>query len=68
MGAIHREMNNAKWFWTAILYQCGFAYIVSFTIYQIGMVCIGKGNILGAIIAGIIVVFLGIGLFRKKKA
>jgi len=36
MGAIRREMNNAKWFWGAIGYQCGLAYIVSLCIYQIG--------------------------------
>lgn len=36
MGAIKREMNNAKWFWFAIGYQCGLAYVVSMCIYQIG--------------------------------
>ncbi len=36
MGAIKREMNNAKWFWFAIGYQTGLAYIVSLCIYQIG--------------------------------
>ena len=36
MGAIKREMNNAKWFWFAIGYQCGLAYVVSLCIYQIG--------------------------------
>ena len=36
MGAIKREMNNAKWFWFAIGYQCILAYIVSLCIYQIG--------------------------------
>ena len=35
MGAIKREMNNAKWFWFAIGYQCGLAYIVSLCIYQL---------------------------------
>ncbi|BBF41403.1 ferrous iron transport protein B [Lachnospiraceae bacterium KM106-2] len=37
MGAIKREMNSAKWFWTAIGYQTGLAYVVSLCIYQIGM-------------------------------
>ncbi len=37
IGAIRREMNNSKWTWFAILYQCGWAYVVSFIIYQIGM-------------------------------
>ena len=36
MGAIKREMNNVKWFWFAIGYQCGLAYVVSLCIYQIG--------------------------------
>ena len=37
MGAIKREMNNRKWFWFAIGYQCGLAYVVSLCIYQIGI-------------------------------
>ena len=37
IGAIKREMNNAKWTWAAIGYQCGFAYVVSFIIYQLGL-------------------------------
>ncbi len=36
MGAIKREMNNARWFWFAIGYQCGLAYVVSLCIYQFG--------------------------------
>ena len=36
MGAIKREMNSRKWFWTAIGYQCGVAYAVSLCIYQFG--------------------------------
>lgn len=36
MGAIWREMNNAKWFWFAIGYQCGLAYLVSLVVYRIG--------------------------------
>ena len=36
MGAIKREMNNRKWFWIAIGYQTGLAYVVSMCIYQIG--------------------------------
>ena len=37
MGAIKREMNNAKWTWFAIGYQCGFAYVISLMIYNIGL-------------------------------
>ena len=36
MGAIKREMNSAKWFWIAISYQCGLAYVTALCIYQIG--------------------------------
>ena len=36
MGAIKREMNNAKWTWAAIGYMCGFAYVISLIVYQIG--------------------------------
>ena len=36
MGAIKREMNNTKWFWIAIGYQCGFAYVCSLIVYQLG--------------------------------
>ena len=38
MGAIRREMNSRKWFWFAIGYECGFAYLVALVIYQIGAV------------------------------
>ncbi|MDR0405547.1 MAG: ferrous iron transporter B, partial [Clostridiales bacterium] len=37
MGAIKREMNNIKWFWIAIGYQCVLAYIVALCVYQFGM-------------------------------
>ena len=37
IGAIKREMNNAKWTWAAIGYQCGFAYVISLMIYNIGL-------------------------------
>jgi ferrous iron transport protein B len=45
MGAIRREMNNAKWFWFAIGYQCVFAYIVAFCVYQFGMLLSGQFGI-----------------------
>ncbi len=50
MGAIKREMNNAKWFWFAIGYQCGLAYVVSLCLYQIGMLFTGVFGI-GTIVA-----------------
>ncbi len=42
MGAIRREMNSAKWFWIAVGYQCGIAYVASFCINQIGMLFSGS--------------------------
>ena len=50
MGAIKREMNNTKWFWIAVGYQCGFAYVVSLIIYQLGSLFAGTGSILGSIV------------------
>ncbi|MDO4567697.1 MAG: ferrous iron transport protein B [Clostridia bacterium] len=43
MGAIKREMNNAKWTWGAIGYMCGFAYVVSLIVYQLGSLFAGGG-------------------------
>ena len=51
MGAIKREMNNAKWFWFAIGYQCGLAYIVSLCIYQFGTLFTGGGFGLWTVVA-----------------
>jgi ferrous iron transport protein B len=42
MGAIRREMNSPKWFWAAIGYQCGLAYVVSLCVYQFGMMFSGS--------------------------
>ena len=66
IGAIKREMNNAKWTWFAILYQCGFAYAVAFMITQFGWALTGNINVIGLIFA--IAVFAGIiyMLFIKK--
>ena len=51
MGAIKREMNNAKWTWFAIGYQCGFAYLVGLMINQFGNAFTGSLNIIGLIAA-----------------
>lgn len=59
MGAIKREMNNAKWFWFAIGYQCGLAYIVSMCIYQIGtLVTTGAFGIGTAIAFAFVLAFI----------
>ncbi len=51
MGAIRREMNNAKWTWFAIGYECFFAYLVAFVVYQIWNLFAGAGSIIGVILA-----------------
>jgi ferrous iron transport protein B len=67
MGAIKREMNSAKWFWTAIGYQCGFAYLVGLVIYQFGSLFTGNGNVIGTIVAILIVAFAIYMLVRPYK-
>ncbi|MDE7098186.1 MAG: ferrous iron transporter B [Ruminococcus sp.] len=70
MGAIKREMNNAKWTAFAITYQCGFAYIVSFVIYQLGSLFTGNTTalgIIGAIIAVAVVVFAVYLVFKPYQ-
>ncbi len=51
IGAIKREMNNAKWTWFAIGYQCGFAYLIALMINQFGGALTGNFNIIGFIFA-----------------
>ena len=51
IGAIKREMNNAKWTWFAIGYQCGFAYLISLMINQFGGLFTGSVNVIGLIFA-----------------
>jgi ferrous iron transport protein B len=67
MGAIKREMNNAKWTWAAIGYMCGFAYLISLMIYQFGKLFTGGGFGIGTVAAIIALVFLLYMLFRKNK-
>jgi len=66
IAAIRREMNNVKWFWTAIGYQCGFAYIVSLCIYQYGMLFSGSFGF-GTVTALMLTVVLIFQLFRPYK-
>ncbi len=66
IGAIKREMNNAKWTWFAILYQCGFAYVIALIINQIGGIFIGKMNIIGLIFAIAALAGMVYMLFIKK--
>ncbi|MCI5625770.1 MAG: ferrous iron transport protein B [Clostridiales bacterium] len=54
IGAIKREMNNAKWTWFAIGYQCGFAYLIALMVNQFGNALCGSVNVVG-LLAGIVV-------------
>ena len=67
MGAIKREMNNTKWFWIAIGYQCGFAYLVALVINQIGRLFTGAGFGVGTVVAFVIIVAFIYLLFRPYK-
>ena len=66
IGAIKREMNNAKWTWFAIGYQCGFAYVIAFLINQIGGIFTGNLNIVGLIFAILLLAGMIYMLFFKK--
>ncbi|WP_026834398.1 ferrous iron transporter B [Eubacterium xylanophilum] len=66
IGAIKREMNNAKWTWFAILYQCGFAYVIAFMINQFGGLFTGNMNVIGVVFAVAALVAMIYMLFFKK--
>lgn len=67
MGAIKREMNNTKWFWIAIGYQCGFAYICSLIVYQLGSLFNGGSFGFGTIVGFILLIGLIYLLVRPSK-
>ena len=67
MGAIKREMNNAKWFWFAIGYQCGLAYIVSMCVYQIGTLITTGAFGIGTVVSFLCVIGFIYLLFRPYK-
>ena len=66
IGAIKREMNNAKWTWFAIGYQCVFAYAVALMINQFGALFTGSVNVIGLIAALLVLAFIIYMLFFKK--
>ncbi len=66
IGAIKREMNNAKWTWFAIGYQCVFAYAVALMINQFGALFTGSVNVIGLIFALLVLAFIIYMLFFKK--
>ena len=67
MGAIKREMNNAKWFWFAIGYQTLLAYVVSLCIYQIGTLITAGTFGVGTVVAFILIIGFLYLLFRPYK-
>ncbi len=73
MGAIKREMNNAKWTWAAIGYMCGFAYVASLIVYQLGNAFTGNLNPIGLVtavlcLAGMIWLLVRRGSGAKKSS
>ena len=67
IGAIKREMNNSKWTWFAIAYQCLFAYAIGLAVFQIGKVFVGGVSVIGLIVALAIVCAMCYQLFRPYK-
>ena len=66
IGAIKREMNNAKWTWFAIGYQCGFAYVIALMINQFGGMFTGNANAIGLVFAFAALAGIVYMLFFKK--
>ena len=66
MGAIRREMNNAKWTWAAIGYLCVFAYVISLIVYQLGLFFTGNGFTVGTAFGVVLLAALLWLLFRKN--
>ncbi len=67
IGAIKREMNNAKWTWFAIGYQCGLAYVVALCIYQLWTAFTGGGFGVRTIVAILLIIGFVYLLFRPYK-
>ena len=67
MGAIKREMNSRKWFWFAIGYECGFAYVIALIVNQIGNLFAGKVNVIGLIFAIALIALIIYMLVRPYK-
>ena len=67
IGAIKREMNNAKWTWFAIGYQCLFAYVIALIVNQLGAVAEGRTNILGIIVSVALIAVMVYMLFKPYK-
>ena len=67
IGAIKREMNSRKWTWFAIGYQCGFAWVIAFLVWQIGRFIVGGVSVVGVILAFAMLAALLWQLFKPYK-
>jgi len=67
IGAIKREMNSRKWTWFAIAYQCGFAWVIGFIVWQVGRLFVGGMNIVGLVIALVLLGLLCWQLFKPYQ-
>ena len=67
IGAIKREMNSRKWTWFAIGYQCGFAWVMAFIVWQLGRLFTGGMNVVGLILALVLLALLLWQLFKPYK-
>lgn len=67
IGAIRREMSSGKWTWFAILYQCGFAYLIALIVNQLGSLFAGNGSILGTVAAVLCLAALIFMLVRPHR-
>ena len=67
IGATKREMNNAKWTWFAIGYQCVFAYAIALMVNQFGLLFSGNVNVISLIFALAVLVFMLYMLFKASK-
>ena len=67
MGAIKREMNSAKWTLFAIGYQCGFAWVMAFIVWQLGRLFAGGVNVVGLVLALVMLAALLWQLFKPYK-
>ena len=66
IGAIRREMNNARWTWFAIGYQCVFAYAAALMVNQFGGALTGHANAIGLVAALLVLAFIVYMLFFKQ--
>ena len=67
IGAIKREMNSRKWTWFAIGYQCGFAWVTAFIVWQLGRLIAGDMNMIGLLLAFVMLAAILWQLFKPYQ-